>query len=56
MNCTFLDDNKIIIGDNALIAPMCRYTQLFIQLTQQNVLALQHKMILFHSAKRALPL
>ncbi|MFR6017330.1 MAG: sugar O-acetyltransferase [Paraclostridium sordellii] len=21
MNCTFLDDNKIIIGDNALIAP-----------------------------------
>ena len=21
MNCTFLDDNKIVIGDNALIAP-----------------------------------
>lgn len=21
MNCTFLDDNRIIIGDNALIAP-----------------------------------
>lgn len=27
MNCTFLDDNKIVIGDNALIAPpMCRST------------------------------
>lgn len=21
MNCTFLDDNKIVIGNNALIAP-----------------------------------
>ena len=26
MNCTFLDDAPIIIGDNALIAPMCRST------------------------------
>lgn len=56
MNCTFLDDNKIIIVIMLLLPPMCRYTQLFIQLTQQNVLALQYKMILFHSAKRALPL
>lgn len=27
MNCTFLDDNRIVIGDNALIAPnVCIYT------------------------------
>ena len=29
MNCTFLDDNEIRIGDNALIAPMFRYIRRF---------------------------
>ncbi|EQE85893.1 UNVERIFIED_CONTAM: sugar O-acetyltransferase [Clostridioides difficile] len=29
MNCTFLDDNKIIIGDNALIAPNVPNVQIY---------------------------
>ncbi len=31
MNCTFLDDNKITIGDNALIAPNVQIYTRFIQ-------------------------
>lgn len=36
MNCTFLDDNKIIIGDNALIAPNVQIYTAFHPTNAQN--------------------
>ena len=38
MNCIFLDDNRVEIGSNALIAPMYRFTLPFIPPTRQTVL------------------
>ncbi len=32
VNCTFIDDSPILIGDNVLIAPMSKFTQPHIQL------------------------
>ena len=38
MNCTFLDDNKIVIGNNALIAPNVQIYTAFTPQTPENAL------------------
>ena len=55
MNCTFLDDNRIVIGDNALIAPNVQIYTAFHPTNAATALVPAIRTVLFLSAKPKQP-